>query len=64
MCLDDLMLSKDCTPFCFLTTMRYVDFTPIGVFSAQGIGYPVSPCFKDVVFGYLMMELVINVVSY
>ena len=60
---DDFMLSMDGTPFCFLTTMRYVDFTSICVFSAKGIGYSISPCFKDVVFGYFLVELIINIVS-
>ena len=58
-----LVLSMNGTPFCFLTTVWDVHFIPIGVLTTKGIGYPISPCLEYVVFGYLIVELVINVVS-
>ena len=58
-----LVLSMDGTPFGFLTAVRDIHFIPIGVLTTKGIGYPISPCLEYVVFGYLIVELVINVVS-
>ena len=64
MSLDDLMLSMDCTPFGFLTTVRDIHFIPIGVFSAKGIGYPISPSLEYEFLWYFLVELIIHIVSY
>ena len=57
------MLSMDGTPFGFLTTVRDIHFIPIGVLTAKGICYPISPCFKYEFLWYLLVEFVVNIVS-
>ena len=59
----NFMLSMDGTPFGFLTTVWNHDLTSVCVLTTKGIHYPISPCFKDVVFGYFLVELIINIVS-
>ena len=58
-----LVLSVDCTPFCFLTTVRDIHLVPIGVLTAKGIGYPISPSLEYEFLWYFLVELVINIVS-
>ena len=60
---NDFMLSMDGTPFGFLTTMRYVDFTSICVLTTKGIGYSISPSLEYEFLWYFLVELVINIVS-